>query len=43
LWKINGLVPPMPQSEAEREWTRVNRAVAFEDVRGGLEKTEETL
>lgn len=38
LWKINGHVPPMPDSEAEREWKRVNRAVPFENVKGGLEE-----
>lgn len=27
LWKINGLVPPEAQSEGEKEWVRVNRAV----------------
>ena len=36
LWKINGLVPPMPNSDAEKEWVRLNRAVPFERERGGL-------
>ncbi|KAL5115029.1 hypothetical protein ACEQ8H_007070 [Pleosporales sp. CAS-2024a] len=38
LWKIQGLVPPFPDSVAEREWTRANRATEFEaedDGRGG--------
>ena len=25
LWKINGLVPPLPGSEMERKWVDVNR------------------
>lgn len=29
LWRINGLVPPTPGSEAEKEWVQVNRAVKY--------------
>ncbi|KAF2256211.1 hypothetical protein BU26DRAFT_472266 [Trematosphaeria pertusa] len=36
LWKVQGLVPPMPGSEAEGEWVRGNRAVPFEREKGGL-------
>jgi hypothetical protein len=36
LWKINGFVPPMPKTEAEKEWVRGNRAVPFEREKGGL-------
>ncbi|KAH7094305.1 putative oxalocrotonate tautomerase [Paraphoma chrysanthemicola] len=36
LWKIDGMVPPMPGSEAEKEWARLNRAVGFERAKGGL-------
>lgn len=28
LWKSNGLVPPMPGTEMEKEWVRQNRPVA---------------
>ncbi|KAJ4364980.1 hypothetical protein N0V83_008596 [Neocucurbitaria cava] len=35
LWKIQGLVPPMPGSEAEGEWARLNEAVPFEMGKGG--------
>lgn len=38
FWKMNGLVPPMPSSEAEKEWVKENRAVPFERAKGGLEK-----
>jgi hypothetical protein len=38
LWKINGMVPPMPGSEAEQEWCVKNRAEGFESEKGGLEK-----
>ncbi|KAH7125385.1 putative oxalocrotonate tautomerase [Dendryphion nanum] len=38
LWKIDGLVPPMPNTEAEKEWVRLNRAVEFEPEKGGLPK-----
>jgi hypothetical protein len=37
LWKISGMVPPMPGTEAEKEWVRRNVAVPFEAEKGGLE------
>jgi phenylpyruvate tautomerase PptA (4-oxalocrotonate tautomerase family) len=37
LWKIQGMVPPMPDTEAERVWVRMNEAVPFDDEDGGLE------
>ncbi|KAI4940465.1 hypothetical protein J4E86_010845 [Alternaria arbusti] len=36
LWKVNGMVPPMPGTEAEKEWAEKNLAVPFEAKRGGL-------
>lgn len=36
LWKIQGLVPPMPGSEAEALWVRENQAVPFDPVQGNL-------
>ncbi|KAL5378724.1 hypothetical protein DPSP01_008948 [Paraphaeosphaeria sporulosa] len=36
LWKVQGLVPPMPGSDAELEWVRENRAIEFEPARGNL-------
>ncbi|RMZ66103.1 Tautomerase [Pyrenophora seminiperda CCB06] len=36
LWKIAGLVPPMPGTEAEKEWVREGEAVVFEREKGGL-------
>ena len=36
LWKVQGLVPPMPGTEAEKEWVRRNEAVEFEKSEGGL-------
>lgn len=36
LWKIQGLVPPMPKSEAEGEWVRGNRPVPYIPEKGGL-------
>lgn len=41
LWKVQGLVPPMPDTEAENEWKRLNRAVPFEKAKGGLLETGE--
>jgi hypothetical protein len=38
LWKVQGMVPPMPNTEAEKEWVRLNNAVEFEREKGGLEK-----
>lgn len=35
LWKIQGLVPPMPGSEVELEWLRVNEALRFDKEKGG--------
>jgi phenylpyruvate tautomerase PptA (4-oxalocrotonate tautomerase family) len=29
LWKMNGLVPPMPGSEGEKLWAQHNKAIAF--------------
>ncbi|KAF2471674.1 uncharacterized protein BDR25DRAFT_193697, partial [Lindgomyces ingoldianus] len=36
LWKMNGLVPPMPGTKAEAKWAEENRAVKFEKEEGGL-------
>ena len=36
LWKVNGMVPPMPGTEAEKEWAEGNLAVPFEAEKGGL-------
>ncbi|KAI8934299.1 hypothetical protein NX059_009038 [Plenodomus lindquistii] len=36
LWKVQGLVPPMPNSEADLEWRKLNRPVPFEAEKGGL-------
>ncbi|KAI4941222.1 hypothetical protein J4E91_010912 [Alternaria rosae] len=36
LWKVNGMVPPMPGTEAEKEWAEGNVAVPFEAEKGGL-------
>ncbi|KAJ4294380.1 hypothetical protein N0V90_008070 [Kalmusia sp. IMI 367209] len=36
LWKVQGLVPPMPGSEAEKKWVEENRATEFEAAKGGL-------
>lgn len=36
LWKVNGMVPPMPGTEAEKEWAGKNLAVSFEAEKGGL-------
>ena len=38
LWKVSGLVPPMPNTEAEKEWVTLNRAVKFDPEKGGLPK-----
>jgi hypothetical protein len=38
LWKINGMLPPMPETVAEKEWVEKNRAVEFEPEQGGLPK-----
>jgi hypothetical protein len=31
LWEINGLTPPMPNTEAEKLWTRLNMAVPYDE------------
>jgi hypothetical protein len=36
LWKVNGLVPPMPGTKVEKEWVRLNEPVGFEKSEGGL-------
>jgi hypothetical protein len=36
LWKIQRPAPPMPRTEAEREWARVNQPVPYSPVQGGL-------
>ncbi|KAK3216290.1 hypothetical protein GRF29_8g2884852 [Pseudopithomyces chartarum] len=36
LWKVQGLVPPMPGSEAELLWVKENRATPFERAKGNL-------
>jgi len=36
LWKVQGMVPPMPGTEAEKEWVRLGQAVEFEREKGGL-------
>ncbi|KAH7696573.1 hypothetical protein AAVH_36354 [Aphelenchoides avenae] len=30
LWRENGLIPPPPNSEAEKEWKRLNKPVPYE-------------
>ncbi|PWO26950.1 hypothetical protein PtrARCrB10_04511 [Pyrenophora tritici-repentis] len=34
LWKVQGMVPPMPGTEAEKEWVRLGKAVEFESEKG---------
>jgi hypothetical protein len=36
LWKIQGMVPPMPGSEAELEWVENNIPTEFDPVKGNL-------
>ncbi|KAH7087717.1 putative oxalocrotonate tautomerase [Paraphoma chrysanthemicola] len=36
MWKVNGHVPPMPLTEAELEWVRLNEPVPYEPEKGGL-------
>lgn len=36
LWKVQGLVPPMPGSEAELLWVKENKATPFERAKGNL-------
>jgi phenylpyruvate tautomerase PptA (4-oxalocrotonate tautomerase family) len=33
LWRIQGLVPPPPESEVERLWAKENRPIPYEMVR----------
>ena len=40
LWKIQGIAPPMPGTEAEKEWVLLNRPVWFEKAKGGLVDVE---
>lgn len=35
-WKINGMVPPMERTEAEKEWAERNVAAPFDAEKGGL-------
>ena len=36
LWKVNGLVPPMPGTDAEIQWRENNRAVPFDKEKAEL-------
>jgi len=36
LWNENGMNPPMPNSEEEKEWKRLNRAVPLESLKIGV-------
>ncbi|KAH8726178.1 putative oxalocrotonate tautomerase [Phaeosphaeriaceae sp. PMI808] len=36
LWKVQGMVPPMPNTKAEKEWVRLNQAVPFDKADAGL-------
>lgn len=36
LWKINGMVPPMPETKAEKVWKEKNWPVPFVLADGGL-------
>uniref|UniRef100_A0A914QW80 Tautomerase cis-CaaD-like domain-containing protein n=1 Tax=Panagrolaimus davidi TaxID=227884 RepID=A0A914QW80_9BILA len=29
LWRENGLTPPLPRTDAEKEWVRLNKAVPY--------------
>jgi hypothetical protein len=29
LWRENGMLPPLPNSKAEKEWVRVNKPVPY--------------
>jgi hypothetical protein len=35
-WKINGIVPPLEGTEAEKEWAKTNMITPFESEKGGL-------
>ncbi|KAI1707310.1 putative oxalocrotonate tautomerase enzyme domain-containing protein [Ditylenchus destructor] len=30
LWRENGLIPPLAESEGNKEWMRLNKAVPYE-------------
>lgn len=32
LWKINGLVPPFPNTEMEKKWVEENRAIEYDEA-----------
>jgi hypothetical protein len=36
LWKVDGYVPPMPGSDAEKVWAEDNKPSPFEKAKGGL-------
>jgi hypothetical protein len=40
LWKVNGLVPPMPNSKAEKEWVEMNVPKPFKLEDGGLTEVQ---
>ncbi|KAM0123666.1 hypothetical protein ACHAO1_011243 [Botrytis cinerea] len=40
LWKINGLVPPMPDTKAEKEWIETNVPKPFRLEDGGLTEVQ---
>jgi hypothetical protein len=29
LWRVNGMIAPLPNTKAEKEWVRLNKAVPF--------------
>ncbi|CAM6116663.1 unnamed protein product [Calypogeia fissa] len=29
LWRVNGIVPPLPHSEGEKTWVKLNKAVPY--------------
>jgi hypothetical protein len=29
LWRENGMIPPLPNTEAEKEWIRLDKPVPF--------------
>jgi ASC-1-like (ASCH) protein len=31
LWRENGMIAPLPNTKAEKEWVRLNRAVPFKE------------
>ncbi|KAL0930529.1 uncharacterized protein CTRU02_214604 [Colletotrichum truncatum] len=38
LWRVDGFIPPAWQSEAEKEWAKLNKAVAYEAKDGQKEQ-----